>query len=55
MKKNDVTHIQGRGAFTTKNNIQVSGGKKVTNIKSKHFIVATGGRPKKNFRSAIGW
>ena len=46
MKKNDVTHIQGRGAFTTKNNIQVSGGKKVTNIKSKHFIVATGGRPK---------
>jgi len=46
MKKNNITHIQGRGVFTAKDNIEVSKGKKVTNVKSKHFIVATGGRPK---------
>jgi len=46
MKKNNITHIQGRGVFTSKDNIEVSKGKKVTNVKSKHFIVATGGRPK---------
>ncbi|MEC8839413.1 MAG: dihydrolipoyl dehydrogenase [Candidatus Neomarinimicrobiota bacterium] len=46
MKKNNITHIQGRGVFTAKDNIEVSQGKKVTNVKSKHFIVATGGRPK---------
>ena len=46
MKKNNITHIQGRGVFTSKDNIEVSKGKKITNVKSKHFIVATGGRPK---------
>lgn len=46
MKKNNITHIQGRGVFTAKDNIEVSKGKKITNVKSKHFIVATGGRPK---------
>ena len=46
MKKNNITHIQGRGVFTAKDNIEVSKGKKVTNVKSKHFIVATGCRPK---------
>ena len=46
MKKNNIKHIQGRGVFTTTNNIEVSNGRKVTNIKSKHFIIATGGRPK---------
>ena len=30
MKKNNITHIQGRGVFTKKNNIEVSKGKKVT-------------------------
>ena len=45
MKKNKIKHIQGRGVFTTTNNIEVSNGRKVTNIKSKHFIIATGGRP----------
>ena len=45
MKKNNIKHIQGRGVFTTTNNIEVSNGKKVTNIESKHFIIATGGRP----------
>lgn len=46
MKKNNITHIQGRGVFTAQDNIEVSKGKKVTNVKSKHFIIATGGRPK---------
>jgi dihydrolipoamide dehydrogenase len=46
MKKNNITHIQGRGVFTSKDNIEVSKGKKITNVKSKHFNVATGGRPK---------
>ena len=46
MKKNNITHIQGRGVFTAKDNIEVSKGKKITNVKSEHFIVATGGRPK---------
>jgi len=46
MKKNNIKHIQGRGVFTSANNIEVSNGTKVTNIKSKHFIIATGGRPK---------
>ena len=46
MKKNNITHIKGRGVFTSKNNIEVSKGKKITNVKSKHFIIATGGRPK---------
>ena len=46
MKKNNITHIQGRGVFTAQDNIEVSKGKKVTNVKSKHFIIATGARPK---------
>jgi dihydrolipoamide dehydrogenase len=46
MKKNNITHIQGRGVFTAQDNIEVSKGKKITNLKSKHFIIATGGRPK---------
>ena len=46
MKKNNITHIQGRGVFTKKNNIKVSKGKKVTNVEAKNFIIATGGRPR---------
>ena len=46
MKKNNIKHIHGRGVFSSKNSIKVSNGKKVTNIQSKNFIIATGGRPK---------
>ena len=46
MKKNKITHIEGRGVFKGKDNIEVTKGNKITNVKSKHFIIATGGKPK---------
>jgi len=46
MKKNNITHIIGRGSFIAENKIEVKNGRKQVAVQAKHFIIATGGRPK---------
>ena len=46
VKKNNITHVIGRGSFIAKNNIEVKNGRKRVAIQAKYFIIATGGRPK---------
>ena len=46
MKKNNITHVIGRGSFIAKNKIEVKNGRKRVAIQAKYFIIATGGRPK---------
>lgn len=46
MKKNKITVIQGTGRFTTPNRIAVTGvDGKITEVSTKHAIIATGSRP----------
>ena len=46
MKKNKITHIEGRGLFKSANKIEVTKGKKKELIKANKIIIATGARPK---------
>ena len=46
MKKNKITHIEGRGLFKSVNKIEVTKGKKKELIKANKIIIATGARPK---------
>ena len=46
MKKNKITHIEGRGVFKSANEIEVTRGKKKESLKADKIIIATGARPK---------
>ncbi len=46
MKKNKITHIEGRGVFKTANEIEVTKGKKKESVRAEKIIVATGARPR---------
>jgi len=46
MKKNKITHIEGRGVLKSANEIEVTKGKKKETVKADKIIIATGARPK---------
>lgn len=46
MKKNDITHLSGRGMLKSPNKIEVTSGKKKEMVEAKKIIIATGARPK---------
>lgn len=46
MKKNDITHLSGRGILKSSNKIEVTSGKKKEIVEAKKIIIATGARPK---------
>ena len=46
MKKNDITHLSGRGILKSPNKIEVTSGKKKEIVEAKKIIIATGARPK---------
>ena len=45
MKKNDITHLSGRGILKSPNKIEVTSGKKKEIVEAKKIIIATGARP----------
>ena len=46
MKKNNITHIEGRGVLKTPNEIEVTNGKNKISIQTDKVIIATGARPR---------
>ena len=46
MKKNKITHINGRGVLKSANEIEVTNGKKNDSVKADSIIIATGARPR---------
>ncbi|WP_160714409.1 dihydrolipoyl dehydrogenase [Chitinophaga solisilvae] len=45
MKKNRITIIRGKAAFTNDSTLQVTGREGVTTLSATHFIIATGSKP----------
>ncbi|NSL89805.1 dihydrolipoyl dehydrogenase [Chitinophaga sp. Mgbs1] len=45
MKKNRITILRGKAAFTNDNTLQVTGREGITTLSATHFIIATGSKP----------